>query len=223
LLAVGSILHFARAGDVVWGSGVNGKIAAARHAVTDLDVRAVRGPRTREFLIARGVTVPPVFGDPALLLPLLDPRLRQWRNATMHELTEVPNLNDAAAWRGRPHVVDPRGGLTGCLRRIARSAFVVGSSLHAIIVAESLGVPARAVVSGEEDRWKYDDYFEGTGREGVALASSPEEAREMGGAPALNWSPDPLIGAFPADLWVSTPEAGVHRRLKRRLVLASPR
>ena len=203
LIAVGSILHFARDGDAVWGSGVNGKISPARHDFTTLDVRAVRGPRTRDFLLGRGVDVPPVYGDPALLLPLLDRRLRRWRSETRHEVTIVPNLNEAAQWRGRAGVLDPCSGLTACLRRIAQSAFVMGSSLHAVIVAESLGIPARAIASGAEDRWKYDDYYEGTGRSGVQLASSQAEALRLGGAPALQWSPDALIAAFPGDLWAS--------------------
>src|ERR1700743_3534606 len=31
LLAVGSILHFARDGDTIWGSGVNGKVQVGEH------------------------------------------------------------------------------------------------------------------------------------------------------------------------------------------------
>ena len=56
LLSVGSILHFARDGDVVWGSGVNGRIPLDEYADVRLDVRAVRGPRTAAFLRDRGAT-----------------------------------------------------------------------------------------------------------------------------------------------------------------------
>ena len=47
LLAVGSILHLARDNDVVWGSGVHGKIVVRRHQFKQLDAREVRGPLTR--------------------------------------------------------------------------------------------------------------------------------------------------------------------------------
>ena len=40
LLAVGSILHFAREGDTIWGSGINGKIGTHEYCFTSLDVRA---------------------------------------------------------------------------------------------------------------------------------------------------------------------------------------
>ena len=50
LLALGSILTYARNNDVVWGSAVNGKWLDLKHyKFTTLDVRAVRGPLTREF------------------------------------------------------------------------------------------------------------------------------------------------------------------------------
>ena len=60
LLTVGSILHFARDGDVVWGSGVNGKIPQELHRFRHLDIRAVRGPKTKAVLEERGLAVPAV-------------------------------------------------------------------------------------------------------------------------------------------------------------------
>lgn len=75
LLTVGSVLHWAQDGDVIWGSGVNGNIPGGQHIARILDIRAVRGPRTRAFLAGRGFTVPEVYGDPALLLPTVLPEL----------------------------------------------------------------------------------------------------------------------------------------------------
>src|SRR5690606_38430075 len=71
LLAIGSILHFAQTGDNVWGSGWNGKIPEKEFTAKDLKVHAVRGPLTAEFLRKRGIVVPDVYGDPALLLPYI--------------------------------------------------------------------------------------------------------------------------------------------------------
>jgi pyruvyltransferase len=199
LLSVGSVLHFAQPGAVVWGSGVNGKIPAERHRTADLDVRAVRGPLTRRFLADRGVEVPAVYGDPALLLPILLPDLR--RSRPTRTLTVIPNLNDAATAAPVDGFVSPRGRLRGVLEAIASSELVVGSSLHAVIVAEALGIPARLVRSEAESDFKYADYYAGTGRPGFEAAASVQEAIAMGGEPPISWDPQPLLDAFPADLW----------------------
>src|SRR5260221_10545819 len=59
LLALGSIMHCAEENDVVWGTGINGKMADNAHfRFQNLDIRAVRGPLTRKFLQDRGVTCP---------------------------------------------------------------------------------------------------------------------------------------------------------------------
>ena len=213
LLSVGSIAHFARPGDVLWGTGMNPKSLGAGIA-GPLDARAVRGPVSRELLREAGIPSPEVYGDPALLLAAVLPRLVP---RGRRELTIVPNLNESAAWRGRPHVINPRAPLRHVLRTIADSRLVVGSSLHGIIVAEALGLPARALRSEVEGAGKYADYFRATGRDPEAeTAETVEEAVARGGAPAPHWDPEPLVRAFPCDLWGGAPsDADVQRVLAR--------
>jgi pyruvyltransferase len=204
LLSVGSILHLAEDGDVIWGSGVNGKISPDSHAFSFLDVRAVRGPLTREFLQNRGISVPEVFGDPALLLPHVAPELLSAAHHKRHSVTVVPNLEDLrrhGSLRLHPNVLNPRSGLRRCLHRIVRSELVVGSSLHAIVVAEAFGIPARVVTSEVENAFKYSDYYAGTGRESYSPALTISEAVRAGGEPLPLLSVRPLLDAFPADLW----------------------
>jgi pyruvyltransferase len=204
LLSVGSVLHFARDGDVIWGSGVNGKVPRDSYAFSRLDVRAVRGPLTRAFLQDRGITVPEIYGDPALLLPHVAPGLRAAAQHKRHQVTIVPNIQDLRLHRFRsllPHVLNPRSGLRRCLYRIVQSELVVGSSLHAIIVAEAFGIPARVVGSEVEHDFKYADYYAGTGRSSYSAAPTIREAITAGGEPLPHLSVRPLLDAFPADLW----------------------
>ena len=200
LLAVGSVLHFGRPGDVVWGAGRNAK---AESPPAGLDVRAVRGPRT-----AADYPAAVVGGDPALLLGGLRPDLLV-DPARRSGVTVVPNLNELASLRDRRAVVSPRAPLGRLLRTIARSSLVVGSSLHGVIVAEALGVPARAVRAVEEPALKYEDYYLATGRDPhEVVADSVEQARERGGATPPRWDPAPLLAAFPAELWHGEPSEG---------------
>lgn len=209
LFTVGSVLHFARDGDYVWGTGRNGKIPVAAHKFKTLEVSAVRGPRTAEFLREQGVEVPAVYGDPGLLVPRLFPETVRWAETKSSGITIVPNLNDWVSYRDRTNVINPVGDVWDVIRSIAQSEMVVGSSLHGIVIAEALGIPARLVVPASESMFKYIDYFEGTGRKDIDVAASVDEAVSMGGAPALQWQPDELLEAFPRHLWTETkPKTG---------------
>lgn len=208
LFSVGSVLHEAADDDVVWGSGVNGKKRREQHIFTRLDVRAVRGPRTAAFLRGMGIDVPDVFGDPALLLPLLMPEMSEWAQQKKRRVAVVPNFNERAQFKKAPGFIDPLGDPFRIIRDIAASERVVGSSLHGLVLAEALGIPAVGFASGVELPFKYEDYFAGTGRgsNDVTMAADlPEALRLVETATAdLSWTPDPLIAAFPQDIWTRT-------------------
>lgn len=200
LLAVGSIMRLGHPGDVVWGSGINGKtVDTAQFPI--MDVRAVRGPLSAQVLREFGNTVPDVFGDPALLIPHLwsDDELGIERGAS--GLVLMPNYNDIRDWPSES--VDPRGDVWDRVRTLASATHVVASSLHALVIAEAYGVPATLVASGKEKRFKYEDYYEGTGRTAPPFASNWREGIDMTPPPSLNWDPAPLLEAFPSDLWRS--------------------
>jgi len=200
LLAIGSILHFAGDGDVVWGSGINGKVPESAFTAQRLDIRAVRGPLTEEFLRSRGHQVPAVYGDPGLLARHLF--ADRFRPSGEKAHVFVPNLHDIALVAGDPDVVSPLAGWNTVISEILKARLVLASSLHGIIIAESFGIPARYVrLSETENLFKYQDYYYGTGRQDFEYATSIPQALEMGGMPAFDFDPQPLLAAFPWDLW----------------------
>ena len=76
-LCIGTLLDGDKYKDshtIIWGSGCSG---ANRGLQTPQKVLAVRGPKSREYLQSQGIYCPEVYGDPALLLPLVyNPRDR---------------------------------------------------------------------------------------------------------------------------------------------------
>lgn len=202
LLTVGSILHFAKNQDTIWGTGRNGKIADELHRFEELDVRAVRGPLTREFLLGKGIDCPEIYGDPALLLPEFFENFKVMSRTKEYDLTIIPNLNDLETFRKYSDaVIHPCGRLESIIERIVKSRFVVGSSLHAIIVAESFGVPARLIEGNSESPFKYEDYYLGTGRLGYTSSKNLMSAMEMGGEPSIKISFNELFESFPVDIY----------------------
>lgn len=202
LASVGSIMKLTQPGDTVWGTGINGK-SMGLGGSPGLDVRAVRGPLTRELLLQSGARVPAVYGDPALLWARFWPK-KSYTSAPSGQrdrITIVPNFHDYSKYASDPRVVNPCDDIETVITRIANSDFVCGSSLHGIVFAESFGIPARLVISEEEHPFKYNDYFAGTGRPTYGVARSPEEAMDMGGERPIDIDLDALLEAFPADLW----------------------
>ncbi len=202
LLAVGSILRFARDGDVIWGSGVSGR--SVHHAIfhfSDLDVRAVRGPLTRQFLQEKGISCPEVYGDPALLMPVLFPELKKSEDPE-YDYIVIPHYSENDLFPQDGHVVYPTEPWLDVVQKILSAKFVISSSLHGLVVAEAYGIPARLLrVTENEHIFKYQDYYFGTGRNQFRYASSVEEALLMGGEKPYVCDLQKLYEAFPFEFW----------------------
>lgn len=201
LLTVGSVMLLARNGDTVWGTGVNGKSLQAEYKFTELDIRAVRGPLTADFLRKRGLDVPDVYGDPGLLVSHIAPRRHLPLPKKPSSVVYMPNMHDAPKWTHLPGCLSPQMPLKRIAASIANAELVIASSLHAIVLADSYGIPSQLVRSQEEPMFKYEDYFLGTGRTDWRVADTPEHARRLGGEEPTTWDSKPLLAAFPVDLW----------------------
>lgn len=203
VLSVGSVIHFARPADVVWGSGVNGKLGVQR-IPPSLDVRAVRGPYTRAVLAGRGIDAPPLYGDPVLLLAELWPELSDPTATKRHSMLAVPNLNEPE--RFDPDITrSPVGDPWAVIADIAASEFVTGTSLHALVVADALGIPNRPIIPDVESPFKYLDYYTGTGRSDVRFARTVEDALALGPVDPPQFDAAGLLAAFPIDVWTGAP------------------
>ena len=200
LIAIGSSMHFAHDGDTIWGSGVNGKMPASAITARSLDIRAVRGPKTAAILRDMGLTVPNVFGDPALLVPRFFGQ--RFKVAPTRDYVIVPNLHDLPLITDKARLVSPLWGWNRCVEAILSARLVIASSLHGIILAEAFGVPARYLrLSETEARFKYDDYAQGTGRSELLPAHSIEQALAEPPHDPIDFDAQALVDAFPRDLW----------------------
>jgi pyruvyltransferase len=209
LFAVGSIIHFARDGDIVWGAGFREPPLDEPRRYRSLDVRAVRGPLSRDYLLRMGITCPAVYGDPALLLPRLCPELPP--EDARADYIVIPNCGEADYFRNYRRVVLPTQPWAEVVRAIRRSRLVVSSSLHGLVVAEAFGVPARLLkMTWIEPLLKYEDYYAATGRERFMYATSVGEALEMGAERPGVIDLQPLVDSFPGLSF--PPLAGVARR-----------
>jgi pyruvyltransferase len=203
-LSIGSILTFANDNDIVWGSGVNGKWLDPKHyKFKKLDVRAVRGPLTRDFLIKNfNIKCPEIYGDPALLIPHLFPEFKRKKNPSYTYLI-IPHYSEQTLFPKSMHanVVYPTDPWQQVLEKILDSKLVISSSLHGIIVAEAFGIPARLLRPKREPLFKYHDYYLGTKRSTFTVAETVEEALVLGGEPPAQCDIQKLYETFPFEFW----------------------
>ncbi|AIZ65043.1 hypothetical protein PK28_05825 [Hymenobacter sp. DG25B] len=203
MFAIGSIMQLAKDDETIWGSGVNGCYKPEDHTFKRLDVRAVRGRLSAEYLRARGIQVPEVYGDPALLLPYIFPT--KFKRESKRKYAVIPHHTEEKmlAQQKVQNVISPMGSWNKIISQILEADFVISSSLHGIIVAEAYGIPSRYLrISNNQDLFKYNDYMSGTGRGEIEFATSVEQALEMGGqAPIVEFDHTKLLNAFPWDLW----------------------
>lgn len=160
LIAIGSILHTVKKGDIVWGAGLNKEdIIDAPEA----NFLAVRGPYTRSKI--RGAEVPEVYGDPALLLSLIyKPEIEK-----LHKVGVIPHYADKPFVKidKDMHYIDIQSPWQMVINDILSCELIISSSLHGVIVAEAYGIPAVWALFGDRvvgAEFKFHDYFLGTDR-----------------------------------------------------------
>jgi pyruvyltransferase len=208
LLAIGSIFYFANDQDVIWGTGVSGKrLSRKDYKFNQLDVRAVRGPLTRAFLMHQfQIDCPEIYGDPALLFPYFFPEFKR-KEKPSRDYIIIPHYSEEdlfpkEEWENVVFSTEPWNEV---IEKILDSRFVISSSLHGIIIAEAYGIPARVLRVLEnphiEPLFKYQDYYLGTNRPNFRCATSVDEALEMGGEPPFECDLKKLYEAFPFDHW----------------------
>ena len=119
----------------------------------------------------------------------------------------IPNINDAVIFNRQSIVgtnvdyVSPSSNWQTVINEIRSSSFVVASSLHGIVLSDAFQVPCRPLFSMFEAPFKFEDYFLATGRDQVDYARSVKEALELGPVAPARIDLEPLIDAFPSDIF----------------------
>jgi len=233
-LCIGTLLNavnYANAQTIVWGSGVYG---GERSFVHPENIMAVRGPKTKELCDRFGVQCPKVYGDPALLLPLVyQPRRGVQCSIAASSVQEVQK----ASYRLGiiPHVVDLHHPVieeiqekhadeiliidlahykkwTDVIDQICSCERILSSSLHGLIVSDAYQVPSCWIeltgkISG--GYFKYLDYAASVNRD----FSVPIRIEKYA---------DVADMAYQADSYFSCAEAKKIKELQQGLISVSP-
>ncbi|MGE0718266.1 MAG: polysaccharide pyruvyl transferase family protein [Alphaproteobacteria bacterium] len=209
LFTIGSLIQTTADGDVIWGTGLNGGSPEMRNDPRTLHVYATRGPLSLEYLRRRGYDVGRVKAtfDPAALLGHLFAReiaqLAARPGRRKKDFIVIPHYRDESAMRRLHPEYDDRirsvdTPFFALIGDILDAELVVSSSLHGVIIAESLGVPAvwHRPIMGENEL-KFTDYYLGTDRWRIVRAESLAEALRVSPMPLPKLDAAAMLATFP--------------------------
>lgn len=171
---IGSLIPDAiNAYTIIWGAG------ATKSDITissrPIKVCAVRGKLTRKLLLSNGIDCPEIYGDPALLLPLICPKKKK----KIYKLGLICHIDDENNPNYRKFSVKypdeilqislhDYGDWSRVIDQICSCEIIASSSLHGIIVADAYGIPniwLKSHVNLYGGDFKFMDYFSGVNRQ----------------------------------------------------------
>jgi pyruvyltransferase len=126
---------------------------------------------TREVLISAGIDCPMVYGDPAMILPLLYTPKNSKTNRTIYIPHHSIYTFSKSLFKDQTlfKIINPKNRKSlKIVDEIFNANVVLSSSLHGLIIADAYGIPNiwvkldDKVLTGQN--FKYYDYFSSVGR-----------------------------------------------------------
>lgn len=161
-ISTGSVARHAESHTTVLGSGI---MNSNEKLVPDACWKFVRGPYTRNRVLAAGGDCPAIYGDPGLLISLMcDESKKEYDIGILPHVADYDYvINEYKNY----HVInltttDP----FETVKEITKCRSIISSSLHGIICAHSYGIPAAWVRFGNRlkgDGIKFEDYYSSVG------------------------------------------------------------
>lgn len=164
LLSVGSILGWGNKKSVVWGSGFISENQSFRGGM----IYALRGKYSDIKLREEGFQGSSVYGDPALLLPLIFfPIVTKTQ-----EIAIIPHWSETDFFieklGNKYKIIDLRTtNVEKVITEITSCKKVLSTSLHGLIVSHAYGIPALWIRNKKlhNSNFKFFDYFSSVGIE----------------------------------------------------------
>ena len=171
IICIGSVARRAQNNTIVLGSGM---IDSRKEKLNpNADWRFVRGPYTRQRVLDCGGTCPEIYGDAAMLLPLVCPAEEK-----KYDVGIVPHFVDYDYVNESYHKLDPYFNPSHTIinvinddplivaKQISQCKKIISSSLHGIIAAHAYGIPAAWVKFSNKikgDDIKFKDHYAALG------------------------------------------------------------
>lgn len=186
LLSVGSIIQqIDRKDMVIWGSGVMREygedISKKLSLFKPKKIAAVRGLKTRDYLVNKlGWSVPEVYGDPALLMPIFYTPIKREQGIVI--CPHYQHYEKFKIFINNFSLVDVKQDVEKVIDILSNASAVISTSLHGLIIAQAYEVPwvwlriEDSVLRGGD--FKFEDFFSTLNRDKVQVYNTTIEEIE---------------------------------------------
>lgn len=193
----------------IWGTGfINYSEPENRFFKRDMHFCAVRGEMTKrrvEQMLGRTLDIP--TGDPGILAsdvlgqrpekrydigiiphlcdlrdPMVEEVLEKYGYKVSGDLESGREKTKKAAKDGPVRFINVKDEPLEVIEEIAKCRYILSSSLHGLIVADSFGIPNMHIVFGDRllgDGYKFDDYYSAYGIEHYACDLRTDKLPEL--------------------------------------------
>lgn len=161
---IGSILQWIKNDSEVWGAGF---ITDKERVIKPLKVYAVRGPKTREIYLNNNIECPTIFGDPALIFPLIyNPnKTKKYKFGVIPHYYDYDNpWIDLMRKRDDVLIIDlmVRTDYKKVIDQMLECEKILSSSLHGVIISDAYKLPNRQIQLSDKvigSEFKFSDYY----------------------------------------------------------------
>lgn len=206
---IGSVCQWTRENSVVWGSGFIDEKYLEEQFVKPNNVMAVRGPLTRNIYLKQGVECPEVYGDPALLLPLIyNPEIeKKYEVGIIPHYTEIDSEWVKVQRKNKDILfvdIMINSDYQTFVKQIKSCKRILTSSLHGLILCHAYKIPVCHIKLSNNltgGSFKFNDYLLSVGKpvkEGyeIKMESALSEKLDFDSEP-ITYDIKPLINSCP--------------------------
>jgi len=181
IIGIGSYIQCAPNNCTIFGSGIrtNPPIEPQKHNYSNLNVKAVRGPLSKEFLSKKNIHVPDIYGDPALLLPLFYKPM--FLSNLQNKIGIIPHISNYNLYSNQNipdkfKLICPYDKWETVINEIYSCKYIISSALHGLICSDAYNKPNIWLNEFKlnEGEFKFKDYFLSQNRDFINISKIEE-------------------------------------------------
>jgi pyruvyltransferase len=172
IYSTGSVFKYVKNDSLVWGTGC---IDYGQIGQKPKKIYSVRGPLTRNELQKVGYQCPEIYGDPALLFPLI---YTPQNIVKKYKYGVIPHYIDYSTDEGLSiikhlekngiKIIDICSGVYEFIDQLHEVENVISSSLHGLIASDAYNIPNSRIIITDKiigGNFKFNDYYLSISRE----------------------------------------------------------